>query len=88
MGRQQHGHPVRGRDAVQQLDDLLGTPRIEIRQGLVKQQQLGTTHECVGNQHALLFAARQLSDSAICELLRVNRTQHLVDVAQYGSGPT
>jgi hypothetical protein len=70
---------------MQQLDDLLRAPRIEVREGLVKEQQFGSTHECVGDQYALLFPAGQLTDATIGEVLGVYRAEHFVDVAQYGA---
>jgi hypothetical protein len=73
---------------MQQTDDLLRTPRIEVREGLVEQQQLGTTDQRVGDQYPLLFAARQLTDTTIGEFAGVNGAQHLVDVCEYGARST
>ena len=49
------GHPV------EQRDDLLHAPRVEVGQGLVEEQQLRSADEGVGDEHPLLLAAREAS---------------------------
>ena len=86
MGADQHGDLLLGGDPREQRDDLLGGAQIEIRERLVEQQELRASDQRVGDQHALLLAARELADARVGETLCVHRVQHLVYTRPAGAG--
>ena len=79
VGGEQHRDPLLDGDAVQQRDDLLAGAQVEVGQGLVEKQQPGPGDEGVGDEHPLLFAAREVPDPGVGEALGVDRGKHLVD---------
>ena len=70
---------VIARYAMQQGDDLLDAARVEIRQRLIEQQQRRLAHERVGDEDALLLAAREAPDSTVRESLCVDVDEQLFD---------
>ena len=67
MRREQYGDAVGDDDAVEQGHDLLDTLRVEVRERLVEQQQLWAADERMGDEDALLLAARQGADPRVRE---------------------
>ncbi len=55
--------------AMQQPDNFLRAPGIEVGERLVEQEQLRTTDEGVGNQDPLLFTTRERADPVVGEPL-------------------
>src|ERR1039457_869553 len=61
--------------------ELAANERIERREGLVHEQNVGVGGKCARQAHALLHAPGQLSDSAIAPLRKTDELQLLIDDA-------
>ena len=79
MGGDQDRDPLLGGDPRQQGDDLVPAAQVEVRERLVQQQERRPRDQRVGDQHALLLAAREAAHPAVGEAARVDGLEHLVD---------
>src|SRR6185369_15575244 len=55
-------------EAAHEIDDLAPGGAVEVRRGLVGQDQRGLADQRAGDGHALLLAARQLAGAVACAL--------------------
>ena len=78
VGAEQHRHALAVAHARQEFDDVLGGPGVEVGQGLVEQEQLGPTHQGVGQKHALQLAPRQGADPPLGERGTLHRLEDVV----------
>ena len=63
MRGDEHGDLLLRRDARQEVDDLLLAPDVQVREGLVKQQQARPADQCVRDEDPLLLATRKIPDT-------------------------
>ncbi|MNQ96150.1 hypothetical protein D3C85_1117430 [compost metagenome] len=81
VGDQHYGQAEAAIDVAQQLEDGLGTLRIEGRGGLVAQQDVRLQHQCTGDADTLFLPTGELRRIGIAALGQAHQLQQLIDPA-------
>src|SRR3989441_7311355 len=78
----QHRRPPLARERARELQEVVGSVRIELRGGLVEQQQPRLERERRGEADALELAARELDDQPLREVAGADPGEGRVDAGQ------